>query len=104
MNNKTARRSKKTLLLSILLPIVGLGVIGGGVGIFYGTNTTNIKKTNGKLNTSNHKDARTVTIDYNDNTKAMFNSWGINFPGYYMEHREFHFILTNADDRLIPGE
>jgi hypothetical protein len=72
--DKTTRHSKKTLLLSILLPIVGLGVIGGGIGIFYGTNTTNIQKTNDKLNTSNHDANENVTIDYNDNTKSIFNN------------------------------
>jgi hypothetical protein len=103
MINKTARHSKKTLLLNILLPIVGLGVIGGGVGIFYGANTTNIQKTNSKLNTSNHDDVQTVTIDYTDDTKSMFNSWGINFT-INPEHDLFHFILTNDDDRLAAGE
>jgi hypothetical protein len=38
MANKTARHSKKTLLLGILLPIAGLGVVGGAtVGVLYAT-------------------------------------------------------------------
>jgi hypothetical protein len=38
MNNKTAKHSKKALLLGILLPIAGLGVIGGAtVGVLYAT-------------------------------------------------------------------